>query len=96
MTRFMACLIALLLSWPAWSAEKMILELECHPAKVVKDAIRDGAVMPVEVGINTDGDLVLLFAVKGGGYWLGLVTDNGEKVCGLSAGPSWQIMGQAS
>lgn len=96
MTRFAACLLAFLLSWPTWAAEKMVLELECHDSRLVKDAMRAGQLMPKEVGINADGDMVVLFAVAGGGYWMGLVTNNGETVCGLSAGPSWEIMGQAS
>lgn len=92
-----AIIAALILCWPIYArAADLVLELECHPSSLVKNAIRDGAIMPVEVGINADGDMVLLLAVKGGGYWLGLVTDNGEKVCGLSAGPSWQTIGQQS
>lgn len=103
MTRLLACLVALLLCWPAWAqtkppTEALTLQLECHPASLVKDTIRSGEIKPVAFAMNADGELVILFAVAQGGYWLGLVIENGERVCGLSAGSSWQAVepGQAS
>ncbi len=98
MTRFIACLLAFFLSFPAWGAEKLTLELECHPAELVKQTIRAGEIKPIAFGLNADGELVIVFAVTSGGYWMGLVIESGARVCGLSAGPEWQGMvpGQAS
>lgn len=91
MTRFIACLLAFLLAWPALAAESLTLELECHPAALVKDTIRAGEIKPISFGMNADGELVIMFAVTSGGYWMGLVIENGARVCGLSAGPVWEV-----
>jgi hypothetical protein len=91
MSRIAAVLIALLLSWPAYAAD-LTLELECHPAELVKQTIRSGEIAPVAFGMNADGELIILFAVTSGGYWMGLVIEGGTRVCGLSAGPVWQAV----
>lgn len=93
-----ACLLALLLSWPAWAQEKMTLEAECYESEMVRAAIKDGAIAPLGVGVNTDQEMVVVFAVRGGGYWIALLKTDGHTVYSLSAGPQWEMMpmGQAS
>jgi len=93
MTRFSACLLAFLLCWPAYAkAADLTIGLDCHPAELVKKTIRAGEIKPIAFGMNADGELVIVFEVASGGYWMGLVIENGARVCGLSAGPEWQAM----
>jgi len=89
MTRFTACLFALCLSWPAYAAEPLRLEADCYDAEMVRDAIKGGSIEPMGVGVNRDEEMVVLFLVRGSGYWIALVMKDGKTVCDLSAGPIW-------
>lgn len=95
MTKLVACLLAFFLAWPAWAAEPLKLEADCYDAERVKDAVRGGSIVPMGVGVNRDEEMVVLFSVRGGGYWIALVMKDGKTVCDLSAGPVWNMMGVA-
>ena len=92
MRRCLAAILSLFLLLPVSAlAADLTINLECYLAELVKQAIKAGEIRPDSFGVNSDGDLVILFAVTSGGYWMGLVIEDGARVCGLSAGPVWEV-----
>ena len=91
MSRIAACLLALFLCWPAYASTKSTqqAELECITAADVKRMLSEGLIQRLGMGMNDNGDLLILWKTPGGGFWLSWMKQDDDRACTLGSGPLW-------
>lgn len=83
--------IAVLLCWPAYASAKTTrtIEVECIQEADVKQALRDGKIARMGMGMNDNEELVILWGMQSGRFWLSWMTKDNDEACTLASGSLW-------